>query len=454
MAKAKLITAAAIIIVIAAASLMLFLPKPSAVLVVDEGTVEFSKGEGWLSANSGMELKEGWEVRTGEGGKAHIIFFEGSVMRLDSSTHVKLTDLSPAKDNTSVGVYQQSGRTWNRVVRLSGLEGYEVTTPTAVASVRGTAFGLAVDDAEGDTNYVLDSGFISLSAYEVVDGEMQVTESQDITERSSGEAGEAGVTVSAFAEDEWVAENLAADQEWLAYLREQLKRENALLISAAKARSPNLTDEAVDNYIDGYLEGEFTVEDAVDQGIVGESEVSLIPEDLRQEGLGGAEADVIARQPEADPNEVLEPSEPLPPTEQLHPAEDDTVTEEPAVDFTNGTEKACPEPSEKSGYGEETFTNEIGVTGTTDDGAVFRHCDEDAVSAGDHQKIVCDKAVADAESSCRAYCARYYCTGSVIGTRTTPGLCIINDWRVGANGTELSDSHTDSCSAVIVCACI
>ena len=119
-----------------------------AVLYIEEGTVEVNAGKGWVAGVNEMELKNGAGVRTKEG-EATVVFMEGEMLSLQPNTEVRLDKVTPKK----VLVSQLAGETWNKITKLSGITEYAISTPSTVATVRGTEFflndeELAVGDGE------------------------------------------------------------------------------------------------------------------------------------------------------------------------------------------------------------------------------------------------------------------------------------------------------------------
>jgi hypothetical protein len=277
MVSKVLVIAVIAIVAIGGAAFFMFVgfPKPPATLVVDAGTVEVDMGDGYKAARSGMELKQGWSVRTGGDGKATIIFFDSTVTRLSENTEVTISELLASKANTTVSLDQSSGKTWNRVVKLSGIDTYEVGTPTGTATVRGTAFGVIVGAGESDV--LVSEGTVSTSA-----GGEQAAISKD----QQGSLTSQGVEVAPLEADAWVAANDAMDDAYIIELREELKQKHSLLLGIAKSRSPDVTDDVINDYLDRYLRGEYTIQDAINQGIIGEGDLGLIPEELKQTGAG------------------------------------------------------------------------------------------------------------------------------------------------------------------------
>jgi hypothetical protein len=112
----------------------------------------------------GEALHRGDTILTGPDGRAEIEYFDGSVTRLDFATEFTLTELASLperEDSVIVEGRQVSGGTFSRVVDLTdSTSRFEVETPTAVASVRGTTFFSLLRD-DGTTLWgVLDGGLL------------------------------------------------------------------------------------------------------------------------------------------------------------------------------------------------------------------------------------------------------------------------------------------------------
>ena len=112
---------------------------------LQEGTVEIQRaGQGpFAAAAEGQTLREGDVIRTGADGRAEIEYFDGSITRLDYNTTFTIVALEEEAETggTIIEADQASGGTFSRVVELSGSDSrFETSTPTAVASVRGTDY--------------------------------------------------------------------------------------------------------------------------------------------------------------------------------------------------------------------------------------------------------------------------------------------------------------------------
>ncbi len=89
-------------------------------------------------------------VKTGPKSETIVTFPNGSELRFDENTEIKIKDATVDK----VSISQTLGRTWSRVVKLMGNQNYEVETPTALATVRGTSFAVTLDDIFVDEGLV------------------------------------------------------------------------------------------------------------------------------------------------------------------------------------------------------------------------------------------------------------------------------------------------------------
>ncbi len=115
----------------------------AAILSVESGEVSADTGRGWQPAQDGMRLSLSDKIKTGEG-TAAVTFYESIIVELDSNTEVSIGAL---KEN-NVQIKQESGSTWNKFTAISGIDNYAVETPTTVATVRGTEFGVDVGEEE------------------------------------------------------------------------------------------------------------------------------------------------------------------------------------------------------------------------------------------------------------------------------------------------------------------
>lgn len=99
-----------------------------------------SAGAAFQSVHDHPNVKKGDVVRTSKDGLGEIEYGDGSITRLDGDTVFKVDELL-TQGKRVVRASLSNGRVWNKVESLTESEDrFEVRTPNAVASVRGTTF--------------------------------------------------------------------------------------------------------------------------------------------------------------------------------------------------------------------------------------------------------------------------------------------------------------------------
>ena len=186
MFRARTSVAIALAIIVPLASLALsgaLAPSPAfastSTLTVIAGAVESSlDGVSWSAAADGVVIAAGTHVRTSAGARAVLTFFDGSLLTLDSGTSVAVRELSGG-DGVVITLFQSIGRTWSSVHRAATGTRYQIGTPTATATVRGTGFETIVTSA-GATTVATSDGLVAVSGAgsTVVVGESQRTDVQ------------------------------------------------------------------------------------------------------------------------------------------------------------------------------------------------------------------------------------------------------------------------------------
>lgn len=245
-----------IIVIICIAVFVWFSLRPEVIkaqLVIETGTVQVKHmGETWVSAENGMSLYQSDSVRTGNNSSATIIFFKTSLVRLDSNTEVTLEKLF-REEETSITIQQDSGRTWNSVYKISGIDNYEIQTPTTVASVRGTAFVVIVWE-NYSTYYGVSHGILNITS--ISNGVIQ--DSIDVSGDESVfvfiDMINESLEIAPFEIDEWVIENLLKDQQFVDDLKAELySRINDYIIEIQAEF--NISDDEIDALLEGYILG-------------------------------------------------------------------------------------------------------------------------------------------------------------------------------------------------------
>lgn len=146
-------------------------------ITIESGTAEKQEGNSWQAITTGTTLSSQDTIKTLTQSEATVAFSNGSELRLDENTRVTLNEV-----NTShISIFQHLGRTWSRVEGLLGKSQYEVETPTAVATVRGTTFSTDVALNE-DTTVDTGENTVQVDAIEKVANERKSLHSLSLEE--------------------------------------------------------------------------------------------------------------------------------------------------------------------------------------------------------------------------------------------------------------------------------
>lgn len=136
----------------------------STTLTIVGGEVLVRSGSGDFTPGAdGMILSAGDTIRTADGGRAVLTYFDGSTVTVEPSTVLVIVEASANADgSTSIVMSQGAGHTWHVVMKLlkSGSR-YEVRTPAATAAVRGTQFDVL--DEAGVTTLTTFEGAVATS---------------------------------------------------------------------------------------------------------------------------------------------------------------------------------------------------------------------------------------------------------------------------------------------------
>jgi hypothetical protein len=250
--------------------------KPIAVLTIGKGTVQVDSGNGWSDAKDGMALKEGYSVKTLADSRAIILFRESSVMRMDENTEITISNLN----SSSVSIYQKIGQTWNRLLKLSGISNYEVKTPEAVASVRGTVFSIS---SKNETDVDVLEGIVKINSYKMKDNRQEILASLDLENASLSifEDKLDKLEKKILTKTEWINENDAADKEHLKLVKAKLLKKYSFQIKLAKIAA-GIKDEDIEKYADDIVEGRLSIKKSIEDGNIPKILLPFIPAELKR----------------------------------------------------------------------------------------------------------------------------------------------------------------------------
>lgn len=118
------------------------------------GTVNVQSAETgkWAPAEKGMKLYEGDIVKTGTRSKIVILLDDGSQTQLTSMATLTMQKLRRGLRGQSTELDMEVGKNWTKVKKLDKKhDTFNISTPTAVAGVRGTYFSTEVEQTADST---------------------------------------------------------------------------------------------------------------------------------------------------------------------------------------------------------------------------------------------------------------------------------------------------------------
>ena len=114
-----------------------------------EGQFTYIKGDvikkniaepGWLTAAVNSIVKSGDKVKTMEATRAEINFGLTEIIRVASNTTIDVLKLVREKEKKTTSISVEEGDIWGNIAKLDVKDGFEIATPMATASIRGTKF--------------------------------------------------------------------------------------------------------------------------------------------------------------------------------------------------------------------------------------------------------------------------------------------------------------------------
>lgn len=155
-----------------------------------EVTVHPADGSSEVSAEDGMPLEQGDRVVTATGAWAEIGFDGGSLVTLRENSDFTLERTETDSSSFLLAI----GSMLAKIEKL-GTRQMRVRTPTAVAAVRGTEFGVEVEDAQQSHVGVFDEGRVEVSNES---GATEVLTTQQETSVRRGQAPVKAVALNRF----------------------------------------------------------------------------------------------------------------------------------------------------------------------------------------------------------------------------------------------------------------
>ena len=129
----------------------------------------------YIPAYKGQMLKSGEWLKTKDGVFVAIVFLDGSNIKIQQQTEVKITSYRMTAKDLKTNLEMSKGQAWSNVADQGAGGEFTITTPTAVASVKGTEFDLEFNEDSGESILTVMSGEVSFSNEigEIIAGAME-----------------------------------------------------------------------------------------------------------------------------------------------------------------------------------------------------------------------------------------------------------------------------------------
>lgn len=129
----------------------------------------------YIPAYKGQMLKSGEWLKTKEGVFVAIVFLDGSNIKIQQKTEVKITSFRMTSKSLRTELELTKGQAWSNVADQGAGGEFKIATPTAVASVKGTEFDLEYDIELGETSLIVLEGEVAFAGElgEIIAGAMQ-----------------------------------------------------------------------------------------------------------------------------------------------------------------------------------------------------------------------------------------------------------------------------------------
>lgn len=123
-------------------------PKAYVAELKNKSLIKKVNSEEWVPIKNGIEVIEGDKIKTESEGEVTIIFYDNSIVHVDSDTELTIKKASIDQENytnDSINLKVDSGRVWSRILQLMDKSSsFQVESSNTVATVRGTAFDFHV----------------------------------------------------------------------------------------------------------------------------------------------------------------------------------------------------------------------------------------------------------------------------------------------------------------------
>ncbi len=139
------------------------------VRVIGTAEVLRLKAATWMLCDVNMRILEGERVRTGLRSNLELELSDGTVIKTGEATVV---DLSVVNLETKSRLDLLTGKLLSKITKITGDRSFVITTPTALASVRGTEFGVSFEPGTKENRIVVFEGAVAVSPSGAASNEM------------------------------------------------------------------------------------------------------------------------------------------------------------------------------------------------------------------------------------------------------------------------------------------
>lgn len=200
---------------------------------------------------SGDEIMVGETIEVFEGGNANLYFPDSSVVRVHSSTKLTIDEslFEESSQKTAVRLRLLVGKAWFKILSLVTQDSvWEVKTANAVATVRGTAFG--VEHREGKSSIVTMENKVAVAPIDSATGEVLKEATVEVREKELVELKE---------------ETVAAVKAQLAATREESKEQLAAVASTIIAVKTITAEKLKEDWIQKSLAADQKIEQKLER---------------------------------------------------------------------------------------------------------------------------------------------------------------------------------------------
>jgi hypothetical protein len=140
----------------------LFAANPTAIIIKAKGkiTIKNAKTGKSIKAKRGTRLTNGDKITTGKKGRLALKFIDdNSLVRVRPNSTLTI-NTKKEKNSVAKNIFVEVGSIFSRITKQKS--SFRITTPTSVASVKGTAFW-TIQKFKGGTTYFGEEGVVELS---------------------------------------------------------------------------------------------------------------------------------------------------------------------------------------------------------------------------------------------------------------------------------------------------